>query len=240
MRIRIPFGKARPEEHVHAYVDGALSPRERDAFAARLTRDSALRSEVEAAQEIKALVAQVSAEVEPPRSFRLTPAMAASKPVATPVQPAFARWRLASQALAGAAGLLLIASLFGVTFSGSSGDDDDDAVAASAEFTSAAAAKSGEDAGGRSVGAATAEAGQVTTEDPTVAQPPATGGGTGDTAGGTGEDPAPLLAADTADAVDEGGDGPSRAWIGVVAGAVLLVAGLGGMAAFRRRERSAG
>lgn len=66
--------RERTDELLSAYIDGALSPRERARLEARLATDPELRARLESLQRTVALV-RAMPSVRAPRSFRLTPAM---------------------------------------------------------------------------------------------------------------------------------------------------------------------
>ncbi len=66
--------RERVDEWLSAYIDGALSPRERARLEARLARDPDLRARLDALQRTVALVRGLPS-VPAPRSFLLTPAM---------------------------------------------------------------------------------------------------------------------------------------------------------------------
>jgi anti-sigma factor RsiW len=91
MRIDM-LGKNRARERVDewlsAYIDGALSPRERARLEARLAQDAALRARLESLQRTVALVRGMP-PVRAPRNFLLTPAMVRqTAPVARRLAPA--------------------------------------------------------------------------------------------------------------------------------------------------------
>ena len=86
------LGKNRAREKVDellsAYIDGALSPRERARLEARLAQDADLRARLESLQQTVALVRGMP-PVRAPRNFLLTPAMARQPaPVARRLAPA--------------------------------------------------------------------------------------------------------------------------------------------------------
>lgn len=66
--------RERVDEWLSAYIDGALSPRERAQLEARLARDADLRARLESLQRTVALVRGLP-PVPAPRNFLLTPAM---------------------------------------------------------------------------------------------------------------------------------------------------------------------
>ncbi len=79
------------DEAISAYLDGAMSERERRAFEAALAADPALRRRLEAMQEVVALVAAMPMR-KAPRSYRLTPEMVARPKRKAPLlTPAFSR-----------------------------------------------------------------------------------------------------------------------------------------------------
>ncbi len=67
-------GRERVDEWLSAYIDGALSPRERARLEARLAQDADLRARLESLQRTVALVRGLP-PVPAPRNFLLTPAM---------------------------------------------------------------------------------------------------------------------------------------------------------------------
>ncbi len=86
------LGKNRAREKVDellsAYIDGALSPRERARLEARLAQDADLRARLESLQQTVALVRGMP-PVRAPRHFLLTPAMVRRPaPVARRLAPA--------------------------------------------------------------------------------------------------------------------------------------------------------
>ncbi|MCX7855509.1 MAG: zf-HC2 domain-containing protein [Anaerolineae bacterium] len=83
----------RADEWLSAYIDGALSPRERARLEARLAQDPDLRARLESLQRTVALVRGLPS-VSAPRNFLLTPAMV-RQPAPTVRQPAPAVRRLA-------------------------------------------------------------------------------------------------------------------------------------------------
>lgn len=85
--------RERVDEWLSAYIDGALSPRERARLEARLAEDPDLRARLESLQRTVALVRGLPA-VPAPRNFLLTPAMV-RPPAPTVRQPPSAARRLA-------------------------------------------------------------------------------------------------------------------------------------------------
>lgn len=90
-----PFREEREkktDERLSAYLDGALSPRERKRLEAELAQDPQLRARLEALRRTVALVRTLP-PVRAPRNFILTPAMvegfrpAPARPVARPLSP---------------------------------------------------------------------------------------------------------------------------------------------------------
>lgn len=80
--------RERVDERLSAYIDGALSPRERARLEARLAQDAALRARLESLRRTVALVRGLPA-VPAPRNFLLTPAMVRPRtPVARRLAPA--------------------------------------------------------------------------------------------------------------------------------------------------------
>lgn len=61
-------------EQLTAYIDGALSTNERRAFEQELTRNEALRADLEAERQVKQLLSQVP-RLRAPRNFTLNPAV---------------------------------------------------------------------------------------------------------------------------------------------------------------------
>lgn len=70
--------QARIDEMLSAYVDGELSPRERQRLEARMAADPDLRHRLEGLQRTVMLVQQLS-RVEAPRNFLLSPSMVEEK-----------------------------------------------------------------------------------------------------------------------------------------------------------------
>lgn len=82
--------EAKTDERLSAYLDGALSPRERERLEAELARDPQLRARLEALRRTVALVRALP-PVRAPRNFILTPAMVEGfRPV--PARPAVRRF----------------------------------------------------------------------------------------------------------------------------------------------------
>ncbi|MFN3763511.1 MAG: anti-sigma factor family protein, partial [Anaerolineae bacterium] len=67
-------GREQVDEWLSAYIDGALSPRERARLEARLAQDADLRARLESLKRTVALVRGLP-PVPAPRNFLLTPAM---------------------------------------------------------------------------------------------------------------------------------------------------------------------
>lgn len=84
--IRKSAGEKR-QERLNAYLDGALSPRDRRAFEQDLAQDDALREELEQLQWVKLNVQQLP-RVRAPRNFVLDPAIYGQK------QPSSPGWNL--------------------------------------------------------------------------------------------------------------------------------------------------
>jgi len=80
--------RERMDELLSAYIDGALSPRERARLEAQLAQDAGLRARLESLQRTVALVRGMP-PVRAPRNFLLTPAMVRQPaPVARRLAPA--------------------------------------------------------------------------------------------------------------------------------------------------------
>ncbi|MBC7225735.1 MAG: zf-HC2 domain-containing protein [Thermoflexales bacterium] len=105
--------RERVDEWLSAYIDGALSPRERARLEARLAEDPDLRARLESLQRTVALVRGLPA-VPAPRNFLLTPAMV-RPPAPTVRQPPSAARRLAPALTLATAvsGLLCVVLLVG-------------------------------------------------------------------------------------------------------------------------------
>lgn len=71
-------------EQLSAYLDDELSPAERRQLETRLQQDPALAEELESLRQTVALVQQLPIR-KAPRSFALTPAMLAEKPIPAPI-----------------------------------------------------------------------------------------------------------------------------------------------------------
>lgn len=84
----------RQRERLNAYLDNALSPRDRQALEQELTRNEALQAELASLRAIKNAVSQLP-RVPVPRSFVLNPAMV-SQPVASARPPLYPAMRLAT------------------------------------------------------------------------------------------------------------------------------------------------
>lgn len=74
--MRTTRQQARTDEMLSAYLDGMLSPRERERLEARLSTDAELRARLESLRRTVALLRQMPA-VPVPRNFLLSPAMVA-------------------------------------------------------------------------------------------------------------------------------------------------------------------
>ncbi len=83
------------DEAITAYLDGRMRAEERAAFEAALAADEALREQVAAMQQVKCLLAAMPMR-EPPRSYRLTPAMVAERRTSPRRAAPFPLHRLAS------------------------------------------------------------------------------------------------------------------------------------------------
>ncbi|MFN0095210.1 MAG: anti-sigma factor family protein [Dehalococcoidia bacterium] len=205
MRIRIPFGRARwrPEEAVDAYLDGALATDER----ARLERDLERRPELQAMLEEHRVARQVlrdlPGDLDPPRSFRLTPAMvAAPVPAVRRAHPAL---RTGAQALAGVSAVVLVGALTLGSLGGSVGGDDDGGALRLSETNESAAGAAAEKAAPTAANAdapATATA-SIATPAPTVPRP--AGGGV---SGQVAPSPEPATPAPPATGAGSPGDEP--------------------------------
>ncbi len=66
------------DENITAYLDGRMTAEERRLFEAALAGDRTLRVRVEEMQQVKRLLASMPMR-EPPRTYRLTPAMVAAR-----------------------------------------------------------------------------------------------------------------------------------------------------------------
>ncbi len=111
----------RTDEQLSAYLDGALSPRERARLEARLARDPRLRARLEALRRTVSLV-RAMPPARAPRNFLLTPAMVA-EPRPAPARVAARRLRPVAltfaTALSGlACALLLLGNLFSAGLGG--------------------------------------------------------------------------------------------------------------------------
>ena len=74
LRNRRKSESEKREEAITAYLDDALSPREKNRFDAELKLDPALQSEVEAQRQIKQLLSGMP-RLRAPRNFTLDPAV---------------------------------------------------------------------------------------------------------------------------------------------------------------------
>ena len=84
----------RQRERLNAYLDNALSPRDRQALEQELSRNEALQAELASLRAIKNAVSQLP-RVPVPRSFVLSPALV-SQPVASARSPLYPALRLAT------------------------------------------------------------------------------------------------------------------------------------------------
>jgi len=107
-----PDDVAADEARLHAYHDGELSRLARWRFERRLRREPALRRELEALGELRALLREIHAEASPPASPTVWQAIAPRLP-AVRERPAAARrrpalgWLAVPGAVAAAAALVL-------------------------------------------------------------------------------------------------------------------------------------
>ncbi len=83
------------DEAITAYLDGRMAAEERAAFEAALAADGALRERVAAMQQVKRLLAAMPMR-EPPRSYRLTPAMVDERRASSRRPASLPLYRLAS------------------------------------------------------------------------------------------------------------------------------------------------
>lgn len=106
-------GREQIDEWLSAYIDGALSPRERARLEARLAQDADLRARLESLQRTVALVRGLP-PVPAPRNFLLTPAMVRPPaPAARPPAPVARRLAPALTFATAVSGLLCIILLVG-------------------------------------------------------------------------------------------------------------------------------
>lgn len=107
-----PNTHARSRKRLSTYIDGRLSPRERTVLEAHLAGCEACRAEL---NELRATITAVSglADVEPPRSFTLTPRMLEQRAVAplAPVPPLATGMRLAGAGVALVLAVVLVGDL---------------------------------------------------------------------------------------------------------------------------------
>ncbi len=186
MRLRMPLrGVPASAQQVHAYVDGELSPPDRQAFEARVRAESEVRTAVQDALRVKALVGNLPETLEPPRSFRLTVAM-----VGAPARPrqatlAYQSLRRGATALAGISACVLAAAVVMEVRGGSGSGDGNSAATAAESNLSGSAAADARPAGSAAVTAAASATGVVetVTAAATVPPPPRTGGVSGQTVG---------------------------------------------------------
>ncbi|MCC6386195.1 MAG: hypothetical protein IT302_02300 [Dehalococcoidia bacterium] len=138
--------RRRRRDLLHAYVDGALAGAPLARFEAELARDAALAREAAQLVAIRRAAARLPV-MEPPRSFRLTPAMVAAPAKAEPVAM---RTPVALRLAQGVAAfsVLALAMTFAAQSLGGGSKNEEDAASAETANLSAAQDASAKSAGG--------------------------------------------------------------------------------------------
>jgi hypothetical protein len=168
-----PRRHARIRELLDAFVDRELSPSDMERVEAHLPSCAPCRDAVAATRAVKASLAALP-EAPVPRSFRLTPAMAA-RPSPRPAKPAAPVFLVAARfAAAASVAAFTVAGTLSLT---SGGDTGGGATMSASGVPESASLKVTDAAGGGNDGAGAASTAQDTV--PAIASPPEGGGVSG-------------------------------------------------------------